>query len=296
MSTLASAERRSPPRIAVIGGGITGLAAAHRLGQLLTRAEICLFESASRWGGVLETIERDGFLVERSADNFLTTRPAGVALCRRLGMADDLLPTDESRRRAMVVRQGRLLPVPAGFYLMSPRLAWPVLTSPILSAIGKLRLFAEPLVPPRRRVERAASNDHQQANNPCDDESVADFVRRRLGREVYERLVQPLVAGIYTADAERLSMAATMPQFLEYERRYGSLLRATLAREAGNEECRLRNVDFGLWNEKSGAPNRSAQNRPALAPAALGMEPLSRRAAECRASLRHWRDACSSTR
>ena len=99
---------------------------------------------------------------------------------------------------------------------MSPRKLWPLLTSPVLSLAGKLRLLAEPFVLLKGRAGREG-----------DDESVASFARRRLGRETFERLVQPLVAGIYTADPEQLSMAATMPQFLNYEHNYGSLLRAT---------------------------------------------------------------------
>src|SRR3954468_10562724 len=215
------------PRVAVIGGGITGLAAAHRILELLPGAQLSLFEAKNRLGGVLETVERDGFLIEHSADNFLAV-PAVRELCDRLGLKDELVPTDASRRRAFVVRSGKLIPIPEGFYLMSPRKAWPILASPLLSVRGKLRLLAEPLVPPRPVT--------------VTDESIASFARRRLGGEVFERLVQPLVAGIYTADPEKLSMAATMPQFLEYERTAGSLLRATLkfrrsSREDPNENA-----------------------------------------------------------
>jgi oxygen-dependent protoporphyrinogen oxidase len=210
------------PRIAIIGGGISGLAAAHGLRELLPHAELSLFEASNRLGGVLETVERDGFLIERSADNFLTAPPAALELCRRLGMENELVPTDESRRRAFVVRNGRLVPIPAGFYLMSPRKLLPILGSPLLSPFGKLRLLAEPLIP-RGPI---ATSQHGSAL----DESVASFARRRLGREVFERFVQPLVAGIYTADPEKLSMAATMPQFVEFERTYSSLLYATLHR------------------------------------------------------------------
>lgn len=214
------------PRIAIIGGGISGLAATHRLAVLLPQAELTLFESSDRLGGVLHTVERDGYLIEQSADNFLVKPPAGIELFRQLGLGNELLTTDETRRRAFVVRAGKLIPIPAGFYLMSPRKLWPLLTSPALSIAGKLRLLAELFVP-RRKCSADATRPQED-----DDESIASFVQRRLGREVFERLVQPLVAGIYTADPERLSMAATMPQFLNFERDSGSLLRATLFKRA----------------------------------------------------------------
>jgi oxygen-dependent protoporphyrinogen oxidase len=204
-------------RVAIIGGGISGLAAAHRLNELVSEVEIELFEASDRLGGVLNTVKRGGFLVEQSADNFLVKPPAALELCRQVGLADDMLTTDESRRRAFVVRRGKLVPIPDGFYLMSPRKLWPILTSSVLSLRGKFRLLAEPFI--SRRPQTAET-----------DESVAAFARRRLGNEVFERLVQPLVAGIYTADPEQLSMAATLPQFLEFERTKGSLLRATLRR------------------------------------------------------------------
>src|SRR5689334_8391334 len=100
------------PRIAVLGCGITGLAGPDRLREVLPSAERSLFEAGSRLGGVLEAVEHDGFLIERSADNFLTAPPAALELCRRLGMENELVPTDESRRRAFVVRNGKLLPIP----------------------------------------------------------------------------------------------------------------------------------------------------------------------------------------
>jgi len=230
MSSFSLPPSAFPPRIAIVGGGISGLAAAHRLTELLPEAELSLFEAADHLGGVLNTVHRDGFLIEQSADNFLVKPSAGIELCRQLGIAEDLLTTDESRRRGFVVRDGKLIPIPDGFYLMSPRKLWPLLTSPALSLAGKLRFLAEPLIP----RGPAASSSHESRNlNPPADESVASFVRRRLGREAFERFVQPLVAGIYTADPEQLSMAATMPQFLEFERERGSLLRATLFPKIG---------------------------------------------------------------
>jgi oxygen-dependent protoporphyrinogen oxidase len=158
-------------------------------------------------------------------------------------MADQLLPTDEARRHALVVRGGRLFRVPAGFYLMSPRRLGPLLRSPVLSLRGKLRLLAEPLV--ARKINKLLGSEGGEQNN-C-DESVASFVCRRLGRETYERLVQPLVAGIYTADAANLSMAATMPEFLAMEREHGSLLRASLRRPAAvDARSAIRNPRTGI--------------------------------------------------
>jgi len=214
-----------PPRIAIIGGGITGLAAAFRVQKLLPHVELALFEAALRLGGVIDTARIGGFLVERAADNFLTEQPAAVELCRDLELVEWLLPTDETRRRAYVVREGRLVPIPQGFHLMSPRRLWPLVASPLLSVSGKLRLLAEPFVP-RRTAQISPTTSAPPSL--VSDESVASFARRRLGREAYERLVQPLVAGIYTADPEKLSMAATMREFLNQELTQGSLLRAAL--------------------------------------------------------------------
>ncbi|WP_197525474.1 protoporphyrinogen oxidase [Pseudobythopirellula maris] len=206
-----STESRRPKRIAVVGGGVGGLAAALRLSQATPAVDWRLLEASPRLGGVLSTVRKGDWLVEESADNFLTKLPWARDLCDACGIGDELLPTDESRRRAMVVCRGRLAGVPRGFVVMSPRELGPILASPVLSWRGRMRLAIEPLVP---RGHKAG------------DESVASFARRRLGREAYERLVQPLLSGIYTADAERLSMAATMPQLIEQEAEYGSLYRA----------------------------------------------------------------------
>lgn len=202
-------------RVGVLGGGLTGLSAAHRLTELARErglaVEVTLFEARARWGGLVGTIEREGYLIDTGADSFLTNKPGAVSLCRRLGLEDRLQATEPRYRGALVLRRGRPVPVPEGFQLLSPTALRPVLLSPVLSPWGKLRLLAELFIPPRR----------DQA-----DESLAAFVRRRFGREVLDRLVQPLVAGIYTSDPERLSLAATMPRFIEMERRHGSLIRA----------------------------------------------------------------------
>jgi oxygen-dependent protoporphyrinogen oxidase len=200
-------------RVAILGGGISGLAAAHRLTEIAPHLEVQLFEAQDRLGGILQTVRRGDYLIERSADMFTTREPWALDLCQRVGLAGELIETDQRYRKALIVFRGKLHPVPDGFQLMTPSKLWPMAASPLLSASGKLRMAGEYLVPPRK--------SH-------DDESLASFVRRRLGSEAFDRLVQPLVGGIYTADPEKLSMAATLPQFLEMERRHGGLLRSIL--------------------------------------------------------------------
>jgi oxygen-dependent protoporphyrinogen oxidase len=195
----------------VIGGGVTGLAAARRCVELDPEARLTLVEAGARLGGVLRSVRENGFLIEESADNFITNVPWALDLCRRVGFEAELIPTSAAHRQAKVIFRGRLASVPAGFVLMAPGRLWPMLATPVLSLRGKLRMLAEPLVGRRRDSE---------------DESLASFARRRFGVEVFERLIQPLIGGIYTADPERLSLAATLPRFLALEKRYGSLLAA----------------------------------------------------------------------
>lgn len=193
----------------IIGGGVSGLAAAYRLRRLAPDVVVRLWDARDRVGGVLETIERDGCQLELSADNFITTIPHGLDLCRELGLESEVVPTQEAYRRTYVVRRGRLHLLPDGFLMMAPTRLVPMALTPLLSPWGKLRAAMELLVPARR---------------DDGDESLAHFVRRRFGREVFERLVEPLVSGVYAADMERLSLMATLPRFREMERDHGSLL------------------------------------------------------------------------
>ena len=208
--------QKTSPHIAILGGGISGLAAAHRLNELRPSWRISLLESQDRLGGVLGTFRQDGFLIEQSADNFLAgpSAPWAETLCRRIGFSDQLLETDARYRRALVLHRGHLHAVPEGFQLMTPSKALPILRSKLLSTAGKLRLICEPFV--SKRVDPS-------------DESLSSFAIRRLGREAFERLVQPLISGIYTADPEKLSMRAALPQFVKMESEYGSLIRAAQA-------------------------------------------------------------------
>jgi len=223
-----------PRRVAILGGGISGLAAAHRLLELDENIDLTLFEASSRLGGVLKTERREEFLLDRGPDNFLTQLPWATNLCERLGLADQLLPTNDTHRRAFVVRKGALHEIPEGFVLMAPSKIWPVLTTPILSLRGKLRLGWEFFVPKKKEDE---------------DESFASFVTRRLGRETYERIVQPLISSIYVADASKLSIRATMPQFVAMERDHGSLIRGASRRAAARkaENSNTSGARYGMF-------------------------------------------------
>lgn len=213
-------------RVVIVGGGISGLAAAHRLVELgLPQTQITLLEASGRLGGTLETRHRDGFLLERGPDSFISEKPEAVSLAKRLGLESRLIETNEQYRRSFIVRNGRLRPVPEGFQLLAPSRVWPFITTDIFSLSGKLRMAAD-LVLPRE--------------NGKEDESLACFVRRRLGREALERMAQPMVGGIYTADPETLSLRATLPRFLDMERDHRSLILAMMrqGQKAGTSGAR----------------------------------------------------------
>jgi oxygen-dependent protoporphyrinogen oxidase len=142
------------PRVAVIGGGIAGLAAAHHLRELAAERErpleVALFEGGERFGGALETIRRDGFVLETGADSFLSEKPAALRLAERLGLARDVIGTQAQFRKTFVVRGGRLVEIPEGFSMIAPSYFGPLLRSPLFSARGKARILLEPLIPRRR--------------------------------------------------------------------------------------------------------------------------------------------------
>ncbi|MEK6710941.1 MAG: protoporphyrinogen oxidase [Nitrospinota bacterium] len=208
-------------RALVLGGGITGLVACLRLRQGARERglplEVTLLEASARLGGSIESARAGGCLLEKGPDCFLGIKPEGAALCRELGLGGQLMGTRPECRRSFVLRRGRLHPVPPGFYLLAPSSLMPFVRSPIFSPLGKLRMALD-LVLPRRRGEG--------------DESLASFVRRRLGEEALRRMAQPMVAGVYGADPEELSLEATMPQFLEMERESRSVILALRRRMA----------------------------------------------------------------
>ena len=200
-------------RVVVAGAGVAGLACAHRLLAVARERslplDLAVLDAAPRPGGVIATERIDGCIVEGGPDCFVSDRPWGIDLCRRAGLADEIVGTGETHRRSFVFLRGRLLPIPEGYQLLAPSRILPFAASPILGPAGKLRAACD-LVLPRGPVVA--------------DESLASFVRRRFGRENLERLAQPLLAGIYNADPERLSLRATMPRFLEMERQHRSVI------------------------------------------------------------------------
>ena len=207
-----------PARVAVVGGGIAGLAAAWRLRRCAAASgralEVRLFEAAPRLGGKIATERRDGFLIEAGPDSFVTRKPEAVSLARELGLGGRLIETEAAHNRVWMVRHGRLTEIPPALGHVLPCRLAPIWASDLLTWRGKARLALD-LVLPRRRARG--------------DESLGAFLRRRFGREMVERLAGPLLAGIYVADPESLSLAATFPQLAEIERRHGSVIRGMRA-------------------------------------------------------------------
>jgi len=223
------------PRLAVIGGGITGLAASHRVVERARdRVDVVLFEADRRLGGVIETERSGERLLESGPDSFVVDKPWALDLCRRIGLEDRLVPTNERFRRTLAVHRGRLAELPETFQLMAPGRLGPFLRTPLLSWRGKLVALKD-LVLPRGGPPAGG------------DESLASFVRRRLGSEVLERIAQPLVGGIYTADPEVLSLAATMPRFLEMERRNRSIVLSLMRQNRSASTAGTSGARFGLF-------------------------------------------------
>jgi len=204
-------------RIAIIGGGISGLSAAYSLEkQRRTGAELeyVLFERATRLGGVLVTEHVDDCLVEAGPDSFITEKPWAAALARDLGLGDQIIGSNDADRKTFIVVKNRLVELPDGLMFMVPTKIVPTLTSPLFSVSTKLRMAAEFFHPPHKILG---------------DENVAAMVERHFGSEMVDRLADPLLSGIYGGECKDLSVRAVLPRFVEMEAKHGSLTRAMLA-------------------------------------------------------------------
>lgn len=201
-------------QVVIIGGGISGLATAYFLQEQArtcnTPIDITLIERSAAFGGKIVSERNAGFVIEAGPDSFITQKPAAVELCNALGLGDQLVGTNDAMRNTFIWSRGRLRKLPDGVMLLVPTKLGPFLRSSLISWPGKLRMALDVVIPPRQ---------------DDGDASLAQFVRRRLGAEALDKLAEPLIAGIYVGDAERLSLKSTFPRFLELERAHGSLIR-----------------------------------------------------------------------
>ncbi|MEM9409738.1 MAG: protoporphyrinogen oxidase [Planctomycetota bacterium] len=207
-------------KIAIIGGGIAGLSAAYFLESNRQDFQVEVIEAKSSLGGALATDRWQDYVIERSADMFVSDPRHAVDLCEDLGFEDQLIPTNHRNRFSSICFQDRLIRIPTGFSLLAANQLLPMLRTPLLSWRGKLRLLVELFLRPR-------------SDQP--DESLKSFAVRHYGEEIFERLIQPLVAGIYSAKAEELSIQATLKRFVDMEREHGSLIRAAQLKKRKNK-------------------------------------------------------------
>jgi len=201
----------------VVGGGIAGLSAAYYARKKSPDIRVTLLEADDRWGGKITTdrvpFDNGDFIIEGGPDTFLATKPWGVALCKELGLADRLHGTNPYQKNTYVLHKNKLRPLPDGLAMMIPTNIPSILKSQLVSWPGKARMGLDFLLP--------SHNGHH-------DESLGQFVSRRLGREAYENLIEPLMSGIYAGDGDQLSLRSTFPYLHDLEHKYGSLARGAL--------------------------------------------------------------------
>jgi len=205
-------------RVAIVGGGISGLAAAYTLEKLRqagTPADFTLFESSGRPGGVLQTESVDGYVIEAGADSFLSAKSWARDLCQEIGLGDQIIYSRDHERKTYVVVHNQLVPIPDGMQFMVPGSSRAVMTSRLFSAGTKLRFLNEYLNPGKFKINSV-------------DESVESFVARHFGHEVVDCLAEPLLAGVYGGDASNMSVRAVLPMMVKMEEEHGSLIRAAL--------------------------------------------------------------------
>ena len=233
-------------RVVIIGGGISGLATAYSIrehesasGSVATPyPEVLLIEKGDRIGGNIRTERIDGFVVEAGPDCFISEKPWAMALCKRIGLEERLLPTNDEYRKTYVLSRGRLHELPEGVILMIPTRMLPLATSSLISIPGKIRMALEYFIPKKK--------------DPG-DESLGEFVRRRLGNEALEKIAEPLIAGIHSGDPDAMSIRSTFPKFVELEEEYGSLIKGMLKRMARMKKSR--------GKQAAGAPTADAPKK-----------------------------------
>lgn len=195
--------------VVIVGGGISGLAAAYKLYELNPELKVTVLEAGNKCGGVISSLRQGELILEEGPDSILTQKPWALDLIKRLGLEKHVIETQKENRRTYVAWDGKLHALPDGFVMLAPTNFVSFFASTLFSPLGKLRMALEKFLPPKQDET---------------DESLADFVRRRFGSEALERIAQPMIGGIYTADPEKLSLKATMPRFLDLEQKNGSVI------------------------------------------------------------------------
>ena len=247
-------EPVQPRRVAIIGGGITGLAAAYTLQKNARESgqpvSFTLFESDARLGGKILTETNGEFIVEGGPDSFLLQKPWAAQLAQELGLENRLIGTNPNpaQRKLFVVHRGRLMPMPDGLMLIIPTRFMPFISSPLISWPGKLRMGLDLFIPRRTDDE---------------DESVGAFIRRRLGREALEKIAEPMMSGIHVSDPELQSLLGTFPRFRNIEKQHGSLIRGMLAQKRAASQSSKTNSSLpeGSWKNSFFVTLRGGMSR-----------------------------------
>jgi len=245
-------EPVSGSHVVIVGGGISGLAAAYYLQKAAQERSLplhfTLLESSSRTGGKLFSESVDGygevpFIVEGGPDCFITQKPWAMQLAEEIGIGSELMGTNDERRKVWVLNKGRPTPMPDGVLLIVPTKFMPFALSPLISPMGKLRMGMDLFIAPKTDDE---------------DETLAQFITRRLGNEALDKIAEPLMSGIYNAEADRQSVMATFPRFRAIEKEHGSLIRGMLA----SRNARAKGSANTATSAASAAPAPPADGRP----------------------------------
>ncbi len=220
---MAAQPTQSAKHVVIVGGGIAGLTAAFSLYEQAAGAGLSLtctlIEAGCEWGGKIVTHRVGDLTIEAGPDSFLSQKPWGLELCQKLGLSVRLINTNDHQKKTFVYSRGRLRELPEGLVVIVPTKLGPFLKSGLISWPGIARMGLDLVLPAKR---------------DGGDESLASFFSRRLGREAFQQVVEPLMAGIYAGDATQISLRATFPRFLDLEQKHGSLIRGMLAsRPAG---------------------------------------------------------------